>query len=598
MLTRINRWCRSRQLDGEGGIALVLVIGVGSVLAILVVAAIAFSVGGLKGSRSTQSWNAALAAAYAGVEEYQSRLAGDPSYHRFGNPTAEFSADSEVQLPIGDQANAAFSVGTDSEAWAVVNGSDPAAPARFRYEIDNSQYAIDGTLRLRSTGLVGDVTRSIVADLKQTGFIDFLYFTDYEIQDPAQSGKSVSDCVKYGYDGRPTSGSNPCSNISFGDGDVINGPMHTNDQLRTCATNFKGTVTTPWSPTTGKRFVQKTSSDQNCSAPTFADDKSPSYSPKVAMPPTNTQLKKETRTDLDDSIVQNPGCLYTGPTKIVFNPNGTMTVKSPWTKKTQVVGEPASSGSTPALCGAPGSQSGGLAHADGATFPVPENRVIYVQGKTEVAGDPNKWASGDKPRSDFRCRGADGNSDGNGIGYPIQNEWVDPGENPYNCSYGDLFVEGTVNGNVTIAAENFIFVTNDLKYANSQDDLIGLVGNDAVFVFNPVSKSHGVYNSLLADNRRIDAAILSVAHTFQVQNYGRGGSQGTLEINGAIAQKFRGIVRQTINGTANGYAKSYNYDARLRYTAPPKFLSPVTTTYGVNVWIEVDKVFNADGSYR
>ena len=29
------------------------------------------------------------------------------------------------------------------------------------------------------------MTRSIVADLKQDGFIDYLYFTNYETQDPA-----------------------------------------------------------------------------------------------------------------------------------------------------------------------------------------------------------------------------------------------------------------------------------------------------------------------------------------------------------------------------------------------------------------------------
>ncbi len=78
----------------------------------------------------------------------------------------------------------------------------------------------------------------------------------------------------------------------------------------------------------------------------------------------------------------------------------------------------------------------------------------------------------------------------------------------------------------------------------------------------------------------------------QVQNYDVGGNRGTLTVTGAIAQKFRGIVRSG----SNGYAKNYLYDERLRYTAPPKFLSPVTTTYGVTVWIEVGKAFNGDGT--
>jgi hypothetical protein len=73
-----------------------------------------------------------------------------------------------------------------------------------------------------------------------------------------------------------------------------------------------------------------------------------------------------------------------------------------------------------------------------------------------------------------------------------------------------------------------------------------------------------------------------------------GGDRGKLNIYGAMAQKFRGVVRSG----DNGYAKGYSYDERFRYTAPPKFLSPVTTTYGVSLWVEVDRVFDESGSYR
>jgi hypothetical protein len=106
----------------------------------------------------------------------------------------------------------------------------------------------------------------------------------------------------------------------------------------------------------------------------------------------------------------------------------------------------------------------------------------------------------------------------------------------------------------------------------------------------------GTGNSSILNNtnRNIDAAIISVAHTFQVQNYNRGGERGTLTVYGAIAQRFRGIV----HGGNNGYYKDYNWDPRLQYTAPPKYLSPVTTTYGVNVWVEVAPVFDSVGDYR
>jgi hypothetical protein len=68
--------------------------------------------------------------------------------------------------------------------------------------------------------------------------------------------------------------------------------------------------------------------------------------------------------------------------------------------------------------------------------------------------------------------------------------------------------------------------------------MLGLVGNNAVWVWNPVrctaacgtattisSGSSATYANLLADNRTIQAAILSVAHTFQAQNYSVAGSR-------------------------------------------------------------------------
>ncbi len=104
-----------------------------------------------------------------------------------------------------------------------------------------------------------------------------------------------------------------------------------------------------------------------------------------------------------------------------------------------------------------------------------------------------------------------------------------------------MFVKGDLKGQVTVAAENFVYATGDIKYEDDSRDMLGLVGNNAVLVWNPMNTSND--NMLTDSSRRIDAAILSVAHTFQVQNYDRGGNRGTLTINGAIAQKFRGIVR-------------------------------------------------------
>jgi hypothetical protein len=92
-------------------------------------------------------------------------------------------------------------------------------------------------------------------------------------------------------------------------------------------------------------------------------------------------------------------------------------------------------------------------------------------------------------------------------------------------------------------------------------------------------------------NRKIEAAILSVAHTFQVQNYPYG-ARGDLIIFGALAQKFRG----TVGVGSNGYTKDYEYDTRFRHIAPPKFLTPTSTTYGVTQVATVPAAFLASGA--
>ena len=88
---------------------------------------------------------------------------------------------------------------------------------------------------------------------------------------------------------------------------------------------------------------------------------------------------------------------------------------------------------------------------------------------------------------------------------------------------------------------------------------------------------------LLASSSRvtqIQAAILSVKHSFVVQNWGDGDPLGTLNVTGAIAQSFRGPVGTgTSSALATGYYKNYVYDPRLAYLQPPYFLSPVSSEW-------------------
>lgn len=587
---------RNRRAAAEDtGAALLTVIGVGVVLSMLMSLLVVVSVNGMRQASSDADWNASLAAAYAGIDEYQSRLSTDTTYYRFGNPAAPFSSTSTVVLPTAP-ANPAFGVGT-SGTWANVSASD--GRAQFRYEVDNSKYSTTGRIRVRSTGRVGDATRTIVADLKQQGFIDFLYFTDYEVQDPDVVGTPPASCyttttptrIRYSWESRPMG--TTCNEIAFGATDEQDGPVHSNDTIRACGSLFTGQVTT--ADTRSPFYIRRDSNGTLCTPATFELAGYPAYAGSLGMPPTNLELKKETRSDLTATDVPRPGCLYTGPTQITFFSNGTMNVKSPYTKMTRIGNVNATAGSAPTECG----RISDLTSVNGATIPVLENNVIYVQNVPAVSTDVNYWATNARP-ANFTCTTNSGwklESGSVKSGYPLTTNSSTttekaPTSTSYGCRSGDVFVKGAFNGSATVAAENYIYIVGDVTYVDSQEDILGLVGNNAIWIWNPVNSWGNLLDT--SQNRRVDAALLSVAHTFQVQNYDKGTSRGTLTVNGAIAQKYRGVVRR---GSA-GFAKDYNYDTRFKYMAPPKFLNPVTTTYGVTTWVETAAAFDPNGAVQ
>jgi len=551
----------------------------------LVATALTVASNGLRKTDTDQDWNGALDAAYAGVEEYQSRLATDNSYYTYGNKDAPFSvltASTKLVLPTGTATNAAFGVGT-AGTWATVPGSTPVAS--YRYEVDNSHYTQNGSIRIRVTGRVGETTRSIVADLKQSGFIDYLYFTDYEVQDPDLTG--LSYCNVHLWEGR----SSNCAAIRFGATDVIDGPVHSNDTLTVCATTFKSKVTS--SSTSTPNVV----TPSGCSKGVYpAGQTAPLYQPEVTVPPTNVQMKKETRNDLTASEVPLPGCLYTGPTVITLTSDGKMNIKSPWTLKTQISETSSVPSAAPAVCGAPGTGTNGLGSAAGATIDVLASNVMYVQNVPTLSSDPNYSSA---VPSGFACVNSNAGWTLGATQFPVANEITPDGTSAtkpaYGCKNGDVYVKGVLKGAMTIAAENYIYITGDITYSDSAKDILGLVGNGAVWVWNPMKTTNGNTRPLLTDSgRTIQAAILSVAHTFQVQNYNQGSdARGTLTVKGSIAQTYRGPVG-LVGGS--GYIKAYKYDTRFAYMAPPKFLSPVSSAYGVSQFAGVPTAFSPTGA--
>ena len=581
----LRRRLRLDEVGTDRGMAMAIVLIFGMVLLVMAATAVGVAVSGLQKSNRDSAWAGALAAAYAGVEDYQARLANDATYFRYGNPAAPFSL-SSPKLVAPSPANPAFLTGTSAAAWALVPGSE--GKAKFRYEVDNSAYATTGTLRLRATGVVGTVVRSVVAEVRQKGFIDFLYFTDQENPDPDLVGTSATACVdKYAYAGRPST----CNSIAFGGGDVLDGDVHSNDTMRICKATFTKSVTTT-SPTlsSGLNYIAQDSTSSKCTGQLFPNGtKMPVFRDSYDLPATNTEQKRETRFDLENDPVQpvlNPGCLYTGPTSVQFNAAGTMTVRSPNTKMVQTSGPSATNGRTnDSLCGSVAA----LKSTAGATVPVLDNNLLYVQDIPSAPSDVNYTSVAAIPEN--KCTG-------NGVGFPMAKEAA-PGADVTgrgSCAYdsrkGDVFVKGTLKGSTTIASQNYLYVTGDLVYADQSRDLLGLSPSGTAWIYNPLDSSDKALLSTTDRVNEVDAAIISVKHSITVQNYTAGGARGTLTIRGALAQKFRGIVSQG----SNGYVKNYVYDSRLKTISPPKFLSPITTVYGITTLTEVKQAYTPTGA--
>ena len=98
MINRLLK-ARARLRRNDDGIAIVMVIGVSMVLMILVTVALGVSLSGMTKSKTDESWNAAITAAYAGIEDYKSKIANDNSYYRYGNSSAPFSTGSSLVAP-------------------------------------------------------------------------------------------------------------------------------------------------------------------------------------------------------------------------------------------------------------------------------------------------------------------------------------------------------------------------------------------------------------------------------------------------------------------------------------------------------------------
>jgi Tfp pilus assembly protein PilX len=514
----------------DAGVAMVITVSVMMLMTLIPLIVFNQSVQQLPLARHNQDHESALHAAEAGVDDYLNHLSNNGNYWTYTTTAAS------------PDANAAFG------GWVPVPGGN--TNESFRYAVDTATTASTGIVYLTASGKAGNVVRTVKVGMRKLGFLDYLYLTDYEVADPAISGDSTSQCLYHAWEKNTSTGgwgpsAGSCTLIFWTTQAVLNGPTHSNDGLYVCGNpNFNGNVDTYYNSSTSlntsaTRFGGSGTwlNPNGCTnVPNFNRSGDPASGSLLAMPPANTAIQNQA------DPVSGPGCLYTGPTTIALknvSGVGKMDVTSPGTKKTKTG------------CG------------PGTDLALPSNGVVYVQGVPSSSTNVN-YSS---------CSGT-------------------------NC-LGDVMVSnaatnGGLAGQLTIAAANDVIITGNITYHQypTGNDVLGLIANNDVSIYHPVSNGSNASGS--TTNLRIDAAILSLNHSFYVQNWDVGSPMGNLTVNGVIAQKYRGPVG-TFGGGGNtiqsGYNKDYNYDTRLKYLTPPYFMNPLQSAWVRNSFAELKPAF-------
>ncbi|MDP9416621.1 MAG: hypothetical protein M3P48_02030 [Actinomycetota bacterium] len=635
MTTRTRRGRRS----DEGGFALVMVLGTMFVLTLVVAAALTAAAQGVPFSRSAQDKAAAQAAAQAGVADLVTRL----------NSCSEYWIRPEMCPPMD--------LPEPVDGWRTMPHGDPAQSARYkwRYLVTPEPLPTGGTtvtpglIRVEVTGEVRGTTpkpvrRVVTADLRQPGFLRYIYYSDFESLDPGIlaerypsrtystftllqgpdadgnyyyvdyspatfSGVSATTqrCNRYwysssgarqspverfdGYRGSVLTTVDPwprSCDIYFGKADVVSGPLHTNDaiQLENGATFDNAVTESSWlarsddnitpDPDAWGLWRVVRSGDQPAGT-------KPYYAPPLPLP-----------AQAQDTVnAAGRGCVYSGPTRIEPTSDGRLTVYSPGSTSLSVA-------------------CGGTAVTTAPT-PVdgPVNGVVHVQ-------------------ADSSGKACTVNANGKVLGAYPMSDTVDgttkTDVTKYSCVAGDAFVSGTVGRPLTISTQGDVVLTGSLRVAGgtSGSNVAGLVAQGNVEVYHPVTCAVTPQSGTVCGDAQwrnmvdpatskphaqdivIEAAIISMAHSFTVQNYDKGtgpnGEQtalGTLTVTGGIYQRFRGPVAEVIDPNTQadqaspkpkvttGYsAKKYTHDKRLLNLPPPAFPVPGGAQWTVNRFSE------------
>ena len=501
---------------------MIIAIGVMFVTSLLLVAAFTVANGEVQNSHVSAVQKQAYYAALAGVQQYEYLLQANPNYWQTcATPESKVPEESEARYVV-----------TPLVASSAPKGTTKCSTENPFSSTIESKGTLANTFRIKSTGYAGGATkstgasRSIIATFRVSGFLDYVYYTNYETKDPGlyegSNEKLAKACAGKYYSQWSTVEGLECPAINFITGDHVEGPMHTNDTaLVAGGATFGRSGHEPKDVVEIDGGTYGASSGCKSSAVYYtATECYVTTGPILTPPPTDTSL---------DFYVE-PKYNYSGLTRIELKGNEMNVITYPKGVEVKETG-----------------------------VKLPPNGLIYVQ-------------AGEK-----------------GCGLTFNSEEADTTkEEEESKECGTVYVKGNYSSSLTIAGENNVIVNGNLYPTSVSGKLgslptgtavLGLIASNYVRVYHPCSGGTNKAGSL--ENPWIYAAVLATGHSWIVDNPGCGAKLGELSVLGAIGQNYRGIVGTSGGGGGTGYLKNYEYDDRLATDEPPYFLAPLKAGWKV-----------------
>lgn len=492
---------------------MIIAIMVMFVSSLLLVAAFTAAEGDVHNSHTDQTQKQAYYAALAGVQEYEYSLESNPNYWQScPAPSGTVPGEKEESYEVTTLPSSTYK-------------GECSTASPFASVIESKGKLLN-TFRIRSVGKAGKSSRTVIATFGVAGFLNYIYFTQYEVVDPEAYAGGEKECANYRARRQQLESEGKlreCKEIYFGPEDYVAGPMHTDDTALVCKGAEFGR---PEHEDTAE--VNGGVVESGCGSGSIVYNtptKGPITGPELEAPESDTSLKAYVEHGAE-------GYEYSGRTKLVLEGEqikvSTLNAKLEETTK---------------------------------TVAWPKNGLIFVTAGESGCGYTYEQESTDTTAT-----------------Y----------EKEVGC--GSVYVQGNYKKSLTIAGENDVIINGSItptgvapgaKNPPPGTVALGLIASRYVRVYHPCSgfsgNGSGPAGSYLK-NPWIYAAILSTSHSFLVDNYNCGSNMENLNVFGAIGQKFRGTVG-LVSGA--GYNKEYIYDERLATDEPPYYLAPLKSGWRI-----------------